>query len=167
MCKNNALMTIKETAERLGVTHRTLKYYEELGMVIPERSKGRYRLYSEDDLIRLQRIIQLRSLGFSLGTIQEIISRPLEQNESGTAEYSKDTLRHIATAIGEQLVTVTRRIDSGKRDLREAERVRNELMSDLDYLRRRIAGESSETLTGERLSAKGKRKRNRALKNGG
>ncbi|HAT1685229.1 TPA: MerR family transcriptional regulator [Klebsiella oxytoca] len=150
----SAHITIKEAAVRLGVTHRTLKYYEELGMVIPGRSGGRYRLYSENDLIRLQRIIRLRALGFSLSTIREILSRPPEQNEQGVAEYSRDTLCQIAAAIEAHLETVSRRIEAGRRELCEAEKVKKELLDDLDYLNRRLAGESSETLAEERLSAR-------------
>lgn len=155
--QNKNLMAIKEAAVRLGVTHRTLKYYEELGMVTPERSDGHYRLYSEDDLERFQRIIRLRSLGFALGTIKEILSRPVEKKESGASGYSHDTLCQIAAAIEGQLKTVSRRIEEGRREIREAEKVRKDLLSDLDYLNRRIAGESSEKLASERLAARGNR----------
>lgn len=128
-------------------------------MVIPERSKGRYRLYSEGDMERLQRIIRLRSLGFSLGTIQEILSRPIEQNESGAPGYSLETLSQITKAIEMRLVVVSERIESGYREIREAEKVKKELLCDLDYLNRRIAGETSESLTEERLSARFKHKK--------
>ncbi|WP_201279476.1 MerR family transcriptional regulator [Cedecea colo] len=161
---DNSTITINDAATRLGVTHRTLKYYEELGMVIPERSKGRYRLYSEGDLERLQRIIRLRSLGFSLGTIQEILARPIEQNESGAPGYSQETLCQIAKAIEMKLVVVSERIESGRREIREAEKVKKELLGDLDYLNRRIAGEPSESLAKERLSARFKHKITKVLK---
>lgn len=59
-----ALLTIRDAAERLHVTPRTLKYYEERGLVTPNRSEGRYRLYSEHDLEKFSRILRLRSLDF-------------------------------------------------------------------------------------------------------
>ena len=47
-----SLLTVSDAASRLGVTPRTLKYYEERGLVTPSRSGGRYRLYDEADLER-------------------------------------------------------------------------------------------------------------------
>ena len=58
------LLTVSDAASRLGVTPRTLKYYEERGAVTPSRSEGRYRLYDEADLERFARILRLRALGF-------------------------------------------------------------------------------------------------------
>lgn len=60
---------------------RTLKYYEERGLVTPSRSEGRYRLYDENDLERFGRILRLRSLGFSLHGIVEMLKRPLEKRK--------------------------------------------------------------------------------------
>ncbi|MGX0000676.1 MerR family transcriptional regulator, repressor of the yfmOP operon [Pantoea piersonii] len=151
--ENHAYITIKEAATQLGVTHRTLKYYEELGMVVPKRTRGRYRLYDDNDLILLKRIIRLRALGFSLSTIQEIISRPMEVNEAGAAEYSLETLRDIASAIEKKLNIVIQRIESARQELSEAGKLKNELTEDLTYLARRIAGESSAALTSERLAS--------------
>ena len=52
---SDELLTVRDAAERLGVTPRTLKYYEERGLVVPSRSEGRYRLYDTADLERLFR----------------------------------------------------------------------------------------------------------------
>jgi DNA-binding transcriptional MerR regulator len=60
---------IGEVAERVGVTTRTIRYYEELGLLGPlaERSKGSHRLYSESDVARLTELVRLRDLlGLSL-----------------------------------------------------------------------------------------------------
>jgi DNA-binding transcriptional MerR regulator len=59
---------IGEVAERVGVTTRTIRYYEELGLLgTPERAKGAHRLYTEADITRLQELIRLRDLlGLSL-----------------------------------------------------------------------------------------------------
>jgi hypothetical protein len=59
-------ITVRDAAARLGVTPRTLKYYEELGIVVPVRSEGGYRLYEQADLDKLARVLRMRSLGFSL-----------------------------------------------------------------------------------------------------
>lgn len=77
------LLTVSDAASRLGVTPRTLKYYEERGLVTPSRSEGRYRLYDEADLERFARILRLRALGFSLHGITEMLKRPLEETGDG------------------------------------------------------------------------------------
>jgi MerR family transcriptional regulator, repressor of the yfmOP operon len=60
---------IGEVAERVGVTTRTIRYYEELGLLgtAAARSKGAHRLYSDADISRLEEVIRLRDLlGLSL-----------------------------------------------------------------------------------------------------
>jgi DNA-binding transcriptional MerR regulator len=60
---------IGEVAERVGVTTRTIRYYEQLGLLgpEPERSKGAHRLYGESDVTRLTELVRLRDLlGLSL-----------------------------------------------------------------------------------------------------
>ena len=59
-------MRIREAAQRLGVTPRTIKYHEDLGSVSPSRTGGNYRDYSEDDLERVERSRNLQRLGLSL-----------------------------------------------------------------------------------------------------
>ena len=77
-----ALLTVRDAAQHLNVTPRTLKYYEERGLVTPTRSEGRYRLYTEDDLEQFARILRLRALGFSLHGITEMLKRPLESADA-------------------------------------------------------------------------------------
>lgn len=66
---------IGEAAERTGLTQRTLRYYEEKGLLrAPDRMEGGFRLYSQEDLERLQRIKELKDLlGFSLADIKEML----------------------------------------------------------------------------------------------
>jgi DNA-binding transcriptional MerR regulator len=66
---------IGEVAERVGVTTRTIRYYEELGLLggDTDRPKGAHRLYSEADISRLQELIRLRDLlGLSLEELIEL-----------------------------------------------------------------------------------------------
>lgn len=150
-----ALLTVRDAAERLGVTPRTLKYYEERGLVSPTRSEGRYRLYDEEDLKRFGRILRLRSLGFSLHGITEMLKRPLEPAEGGH-RYSTESLQQIRDAIAQQVEALDARIETMRRELKEAQKLRAELSPDLDYLERRLAGENAETLLAQRRSAPGK-----------
>jgi len=148
------LLTVRDAALRLNVTPRTLKYYEERGLVTPTRSEGRYRLYDERDLEQFARILRLRSLGFSLHGIAEMLKRPLEPADDGRKRYSQDSLRHIADALTQQVDTLDARIAAVRRELKEAQTVRAELADDLDYLKKRLAGVPYETLIDERLAAK-------------
>ncbi len=76
------LQRIQEVAAALGLTTRTIRYYEEIGLLRPAaRSGGDYRLYDEDDVERLQFIKDLRDeAGFSLAEI----SRMLEDEAART-----------------------------------------------------------------------------------
>ena len=61
---------IGELARRTGLTVRTLHHYDEIGLLAPaDRSEGGHRVYGEDDVRRLYRIVSLRSLGFPLEAI--------------------------------------------------------------------------------------------------
>ncbi len=66
---------IGEVAERTGVTQRTLRFYEERGLLQPaERMDGGFRLYSDHDIERINLIRQLQSLlNLSLGDIKEMV----------------------------------------------------------------------------------------------
>ena len=66
---------IGEVAERAGVTTRTIRYYEELGLLdkAGERTKGTHRLYTDADIARLQELIRLRDLlGLTLDELVEL-----------------------------------------------------------------------------------------------
>src|SRR5579872_2924687 len=68
-------LRIEQVAARTGLTKRTLRYYEEIGVLAPpSRTEGGYRLYSEHDVQELERIKRLKDLlGFSLAEIREMV----------------------------------------------------------------------------------------------
>ncbi|MGW0523546.1 MerR family transcriptional regulator [Crossiella sp. NPDC003009] len=67
-------MQIGEVAERTGLSLRTIRYYEEVGLVIPsERSQGGFRLYTEPDVDRLRVIMRMKPLGFQLEEMRELL----------------------------------------------------------------------------------------------
>lgn len=70
-----AYLQIGEVAERTGVTQRTLRFYEEKGLLKPPtRMEGGFRLYSEEDVQRVERIKRLQTLlGFTLAEIKEMV----------------------------------------------------------------------------------------------
>src|SRR4051794_21908346 len=78
------LVRVGDLAQRTNKTVRALHLYEELGLLRPsERSKGGYRLYGHDAVLRVRWIAKLQDLGFSLPDIQEIL-RGSEASGSAT-----------------------------------------------------------------------------------
>lgn len=83
---------IEQVAARTGLTKRTLRYYEEIGLLPPPtRTEGGYRLYSETDVQHLQRIKRLKGLlGFSLAEIREMAEAE-EQREHVREVWRQET----------------------------------------------------------------------------
>ena len=75
---------IGDVAERVGVTTRTIRYYEELGLLgtASSRTKGAHRLYTEADIARLEELIRLRDL---LGLTLEELAALAEAEEARAA----------------------------------------------------------------------------------
>jgi DNA-binding transcriptional MerR regulator len=67
---------VGELAEKTGITVRTLHHYHEKGLLIPSGiNEAGYRMYSKEDIIRLQQIISLKQFGFTLDRIKQILER--------------------------------------------------------------------------------------------
>ena len=84
-------LQIGEVADRTGVTQRTLRFYEERGLLKPpSRMEGGFRLYSEDDVARVEQIKRLQNLlGLTLAEIKEMAEAE-EIKEELTATYRPD-----------------------------------------------------------------------------
>jgi DNA-binding transcriptional MerR regulator len=68
---------VKEVAQLCGVSVRTLHHYDAIGLLVPSfRSAAGYRLYADDDLLRLQQILIGRELGFALEVIRRSLDDP-------------------------------------------------------------------------------------------
>jgi DNA-binding transcriptional MerR regulator len=114
---------VGEVAGLTGVSVRTLHHYDRIGLLRPQqRTAAGYRLYGEQDLLRLQQILTLRYLGFSLKRIGELLDRPnfdlaasLRVQERVLRERMAE-LDGIATVLGD-LVTAYRRDGAWNWDL--------------------------------------------------
>ena len=102
----DGLMTVGELARRVGVTVRTIQYYDQKGLLHPSsKSEQNQRLYSTDDEERLYRILALKFLGFSLTQIKEAEGIDDCQKLSGALDHrmcelereSMEILRNINT----------------------------------------------------------------------
>jgi DNA-binding transcriptional MerR regulator len=92
---------IGEVAKLVGVSAKTIRFYQEIGLLAePGRSAAGYRLYTARDLLRLQRIRRLRSLGLPLERIRDILGEPGHEHED-----IEPTLRAALHALIEELST--------------------------------------------------------------
>lgn len=95
------VFTISELADELGITPRTIRYYEEVGLVEPQRHEDiGQRLYGLRERVRLKLILRGKRFGFSLAEIKEMIDLydvdPTEREQlQRTVEYGERRLREI------------------------------------------------------------------------
>ncbi|HLW17615.1 MAG TPA: MerR family transcriptional regulator [Actinomycetota bacterium] len=124
-----APLRIGQLAERLGVTTRTIRYYEELGLLKPSGyTEGGERRYTEDDATHLQRILELKTLmGFGLEEIratldsEQRLSELREEYKSGSKKRKLEIV-HEAMEINQRMrAQVESTIKRSKAFLRELE----------------------------------------------
>lgn len=104
-------MQIGEVAERIGLSLRTIRYYEEVGLAVPSaRSEGGFRLYVEDDVERLRVIMQMKPLGFSLEEMRELLTLLDAGPDADPARLAafRDQAADRVVALREQLATAER-----------------------------------------------------------
>ncbi len=84
--------TIAEIADEFGITHRTVRYYEDKGLVTPER-RGTLRVFHPRDRTRLRLVLRGKRLGFPLDEIRTIVDLYDQQpGESGQLSYLLDQI---------------------------------------------------------------------------
>ncbi len=110
--QRQGLLQIGQVAERTGLSLRTIRFYEENGLVPPTgRTVGGFRLYGEDAVARLEVIKRMKPLGFALEEMQELLTLLADLDSGGGDRHQLlDRLRmfHEAaiarvTALREQL----------------------------------------------------------------
>lgn len=127
-------LQIGEAADRASLTQRTLRYYEEKGLLSPPtRMDGGFRLYSPDDMERIDRIKQLKELlGFSLAEIKGMLEAEdvrlqikAEWRRDADAEEKAEKARTAREVTIQQLALIDQKMEKMS-SLREtlAERVR-------------------------------------------
>ena len=120
--------SITELAEEFAVTLRTIRHYEDVGLLAPER-RGTRRVFHPRDRIRLQLILRGRRLGFSLPEIRTIVNMYDEQpGEAGQLNYLLDQIE-VRRAELDQL---RRDIDETSAELDEVETRCHEALATMD-----------------------------------
>ncbi len=90
------MMTIGEAAARSGVPAKTIRFYEEAGVIAPAaRGANRYRAYSEPDIHTLRFSHRARSLGFSLRDVAALLALYRQKGRS-SRDVKKLAVRHVA-----------------------------------------------------------------------
>lgn len=88
-------MNIGEVAEALGLPAKTIRYYEEIGLVRPARQGNGYRAYSGGDLHRLAFLARARSLGFSIEECRALLALYSDRQRS-SADVRAIAAAHLA-----------------------------------------------------------------------
>jgi DNA-binding transcriptional MerR regulator len=123
--------TISEISSEFGVTPRTLRYYEELGLLSPERSQDNgQRLYTRRDRARLKLVLRGRRFGFSLKDLKELLDL-----------YDTDPTRK--EQIRRTLEVGAKRIEEIDEMIRELQVHRQELLDYRDRLMRFLEGKAT------------------------
>src|SRR3954447_15870595 len=129
------LIRVGEVAERLEVSPRTIKYYEEIGLVEPEeRSAGGYRLYGSRGIERLERILRMKSIGYSLAAIRELLAVRDTAQEADRVTVLRTATEHLKERERE----ASERVIKIREDLQRAESLREELERDIALCERRM-----------------------------
>jgi DNA-binding transcriptional MerR regulator len=93
-------MHIGELAELAGTTTRTVRFYEEKGLIEPcHRSSGGFRCYSDEQLGRMRMILSLKELGFDLDKIKSILTKRNQDETAG--KLAADVLTDLRTKLEE------------------------------------------------------------------
>ena len=131
-------LSIGETAARMDVSIRTLRYYDEIGLLKPtELSEAGYRYYDEHALLRLQQILFFRELAFPLEEIAALLSRPDYDPAPALCRQRELLLlkrRHLDGLL-RQLDEIMEEQNMQKQEITSA---------DIDAARRRYAAETRE-----------------------
>ncbi|MEX2254374.1 MAG: MerR family transcriptional regulator [Acidimicrobiia bacterium] len=115
---------IGEVADTVGLSLRTIRYYDEVGIVVPSgRSPGGYRLYTDTDIERLAFVKDLKPLDFSLDEIRDLLATIDALESPKTANAHTTERLALFAALGEQ------RCEDLRAQLRAAERIVDALRS--------------------------------------
>lgn len=109
--------TIKKLAQISGVTTRTLRYYDQIGLLSPARiASNGYRMYGEKEVELLQHILFYRELGLALREIEQIIKDPKFDRQTALEKHLSELLLR-KRQIEELISTVTKTIHAEKGEI--------------------------------------------------
>ncbi len=110
---------IKDVASLLGVTHRTLRFYEDHGLISPQRA-GSTRIYSRRDIGRMQLILRGKRLGFSLREIAEFL------NLYDADPSHREQMEHLLGRVREKLSNLRAQKEALEETMKELRQMEDE-----------------------------------------
>lgn len=121
---NNAkTMHIGEVAERTSLSLRTLRHYDEIGLVNPSgRTDGGFRLYTDDDVRRLLLIRRMKPLGYSLEQMGDLL-RVLDGAGPGDDTEALTVLRDFRVDAAERRDRLARQLEMADEFLEQLDRI--------------------------------------------
>lgn len=140
------LFQIEEAAKKTGLTTRTLRYYEEKGLLVPTRhGDSNYRLYTQIDIERLERIKQLRDLlSFSLDEIRELMENEDLRHNAGKAYRAATTNTEKQQQILESQRLTERELSLIEEKLQSLQKLRGDAQVRLERYRNLLTQLESE-----------------------
>jgi DNA-binding transcriptional MerR regulator len=144
---------IGELAERTGLTQRTLRYYEEVGLLAaPSRMAGGFRLYSPDDVARVEQVRQLKQvLGFSLAEIRTIVEAQGRLSAIRSQYRSDPDVQHRRAMLDNAEAIVRGQLEVIEQKIGQMQTMRAELIEKLqryDTLRSQLPDAAAPTKQG-------------------
>ncbi|WP_242447433.1 MerR family transcriptional regulator [Aurantiacibacter aquimixticola] len=130
---NEPLKSIAEAAEALGVTQRTLRFYEDKGLIAPQRV-GTMRAYSKREMGRMQLILRGKRLGFSIREIGEFLSL---YDDDETRQIGQ--MQHLQMRIGQRLHELEDQRAAIEQTIGELKQMEGEAQERIDALARKSA----------------------------
>lgn len=96
-------MNISQAAERVGLPAKTIRYYEEIGLVVSHRAENGYRVYEDRDLHMLAFLARARSLGFTIESCRSLLDLYKDPNRasSGVKDVAQHHLEEIELKMAE------------------------------------------------------------------
>lgn len=111
---NKQFQRIGDISNNLGISPRTIRYYEELGLIVPKRTNGGFREYSSPEIKKLQSVLRLKNLGLSLEEIRKIV-------KMRRSIVGKKSIEKILQNLGAKRESFQKMIDEYKVGLTEIE----------------------------------------------
>jgi DNA-binding transcriptional MerR regulator len=123
-------MRIGKVATRSGVTPRTIRYYEELGLLpASDREQGKHRTYTEADIERLQGVTRLRDLlGLSLDELRSVVVAEAVRADARRRFRESDSPEERRAALEEALPHLETQINLVRRRAAELKELENDLV---------------------------------------
>lgn len=118
------LKSIAEASETLGVTQRTLRFYEDKGLIQPRRV-GSMRVYSKREMGRMMLILRGKKLGFSIREIAEFLSL-----YDADARH-EEQIRHLLGRVDDRLIELRHQRDALEETIAELEKIERQAQDHL------------------------------------